>query len=80
MKNKNPLYVVKDAGGIVEEASSAFDFLVKKFHLEPLVELIKSLIEMILEQVNSYQGIIIAREFIEKILGKLELFKKFGIA
>lgn len=80
MKNKNPLYVVKDAGTIVEEASSALDFLIKKLHLEPLVELLKSLIEMTLEQVSSYQGVVMAREFIEKILGKLELFKKFGIA
>lgn len=80
MKNKNPLYVIKDSGSVVEEAFGAFDFIVKKLHLEPVIELLRSLIEMILEQVNSYQGVIIAREFIEKILSKVELFKKFGIA
>lgn len=79
MKQKNPLYVVKEKGSLVEEATGIVDYLIKKLHLAPLIELLKTLIEMVLKQVNSYQALVIAREFIEKIISKLTLLKSFGI-
>jgi hypothetical protein len=52
MKNKNPLYVVK--GKEVEEASSIFDLVIKKFNLGPAFNILKSIFYLLLEQVENY--------------------------
>lgn len=76
-KVKNPLYVVKNDH--VEEASGLIDLLIKKMNLGPLVELINSLIKMLLENVSNYSGLVMAQNFIDLILQKFEMFKKFSI-
>lgn len=77
-KNTNPLYVVK--GDQVEAAENFFDMLVKKFNLEPLLELLMNIFKTMLENVSSYPMFMLVKSFIDQALARLELFKKFSIA
>jgi hypothetical protein len=52
MKNKNPLYVVK--GKDVEEASSLVDLVIKRFNLEPAINILRNILLLLLEQVNTF--------------------------
>lgn len=79
MKNKNPLYVVK--GKNVMEAKGLIDLVVKKLNLEPLMEVLKSILTMLLEQVKSYPMLLIVKAMIDEWMKKLtEMMTKFGIA
>lgn len=79
MKNKNPLYVVK--GKNVMEAKGLFDLVVKKLNLEPMVEVLKSILTMLLEQVKSYPMLLIVKAMIDEWMKKLtEMMTKFGMA
>jgi hypothetical protein len=78
MKNKNPLYVVK--GKEVQEASSMLDLLIKKFNLEPLMNVLKNIFNLLLEQVENYAMFLVIKNFLDEILQKLiDLGKKFGL-
>ena len=77
-KNSNPLYVVK--GDQVEQANNFLDMLVKKFNLEPLIELLMNILKTLLENVSSYPMFLMAKDFLDQILARFELFKKFSIA
>lgn len=77
-KNSNPLYVVK--GDQVEQASNLVDMLIKKFNLEPLIELMMNIFKTLLENVSSYPMFLLVKDFIDHVMGRLELFKKFSIA
>jgi hypothetical protein len=76
-KSKNPLYVVN--GEDVEEASGVIDFILKKFNLEPAINFLNMLVEMLLEQVNSYPMLVAVKEFIDLILKRVELFRSLSI-
>ncbi len=52
MKNKNPLYVVK--GKEVEEASSIMDLVIKRFNLEPAINILRNIFYLLLEQVENF--------------------------
>jgi hypothetical protein len=75
---KNPLYVVK--GKNVMEAKGLFDLVVKKLNLEPLVEVLKSLLKMLLEQVKSYHMLLIVKTMIDEYMKKITaMMNKFGM-
>lgn len=76
-KQTNPLYVVK--GDQVEAAENFFDMMVKKFNLEPLIELVMNLVKMLLENVASYPMFLVVKELLDELLARFELFKKFSI-
>ncbi|MEX0799145.1 MAG: hypothetical protein WD025_06855 [Bacteriovoracaceae bacterium] len=77
-KNKNPLYVVK--GKNVEEANGLADMLVKKLSLQPLIDFLKLIFKMLLEQVNSYPKLKALVDFAEKIVARLKLFQNYSFA
>tara|TARA_B100001971_G_C18268046_1_gene596772 strand:- start:217466 stop:217699 length:234 start_codon:yes stop_codon:yes gene_type:complete len=77
MKKKNPLYVVK--GQDVEAAEGFLDLLVKKFNLEPLLSVLKNLLEMLMEMVQSYAMFKVVKDFVDHIVKRLELFQKFSV-
>lgn len=52
MKNKNPLYVVK--GKDVQEASSLMDLVIKRFNLEPAINILRNIFYLLLEQVENF--------------------------
>jgi hypothetical protein len=79
MNNKNPLYVVKEEGNVVEEAFGFLDALIKKWDLEPMVELLKTIFLQILEMIKSYPLLVSAKELLDLFIAKIEMFKKYGI-
>jgi hypothetical protein len=76
-KNKNPLYVVKDKH--VEEAQGPIDFLIKKLNLEPVIEFLNMILNMLLEQINSYPLFNAFKQFVDLLVKKLELFQKVWV-
>ena len=76
-KNANPLYVIK--GDQVEAADNFFDLIVKKFNLTPLIDILTSILKMLLENIKTYSAFIIAQDFLDLLISKIELFKKYSI-
>lgn len=78
MKNKNPLYVVK--GKEVQEASSVFDLVIKKFNLEPAINILKNIFMLLLEQVENFAMFKAVKGFIDEMIAKIkDLGTKFGL-
>lgn len=78
MKNKNPLYVVK--GNNVEQAKNFLDLLVKKFNLEPMIDVVSSLLKLMLSQVSSYSGFVAVKAWFDQLVGKIfGTVTKFGL-
>ena len=57
-KKKNPLYVVTNDGRDVESANSLWDAAVKKFNLQPAIDLLWRVLELMAKQVNSYAALV----------------------
>ena len=76
-KAKNPLYVVKDQN--VEQANGLLDFVVKKLNLEPVIEFLNSIFNILLEQVNTYPLFKAFKQFVDLVVKKLELFQKVSV-
>lgn len=83
-KKTNPLYVVTNKGQDVQEAQGLFDALVKKFHLQPFVDLFMDLwmqlVEQLSEMVTNYSMFLVVKAFIDEWVEKLfELAGKLGV-
>lgn len=77
MKNKNPLYVVK--GKDVQEASSVVDLVIKKFNLEPAINIMKNIFYLLLEQVENFAMYQAVMKYINETIEKMrELGKRMG--
>lgn len=78
MKNKNPLYVVK--GKEVQEASSVFDLVIKKFNLEPAINILRNIFLLLLEQVENFAMYQAVKKFIDDMIQKMnDLGKRLGL-
>ena len=69
MKNKNPLYVVND--NVVEEVSSFWQLIIKRFNLGPFVNALNELLHFIWMQIDRYSMVIAVKNFVDKILNLL---------
>ena len=79
MKNKNPLYVVK--GKDVQEAKDIFDLVIKKLNLEPVVQIIQNILQMILENIKTYPSFLAMKGLLDELVARyFSLVKKFGLA
>ena len=79
MKNKNPLYVVK--GKEVQEAKDIFDLVIKKLNLEPVVQFIQNILQMILENIKTYPSFLAMKGLLDELVARyFSLVKKFGLA
>ncbi len=76
-KNKNPLYVV--SGQDVEQADGFVDFLVKKLNLEPAINFLNMIFELLLSQVSTYSAFIAVKNFIDLVMKRIELFQRVSI-
>ncbi len=74
---KNPLYVVKE--DTVEPAHGLVEFFLKKLHLEPVVDILKSIITMLLEQVSTFPMLVAVQKIIDQIVAKLALFQRVSV-
>ena len=84
VKKTNPLYVVTNKGQDVQEAQGLLDALVKKFHLQPFVDLFMELwtqlIEQLSQMVTNYSMFLVVKAFIDEWVEKLfELAGKLGV-
>ncbi|HLT22664.1 MAG TPA: hypothetical protein VKZ84_04445 [Bacteriovoracaceae bacterium] len=70
MKQKNPLYLVK--GKTVHPTHTVWEYVIEKFNLRPVINILFQLISFILEQVKDYPSFVFARNFIENIIEKLQ--------
>lgn len=78
MKTKNPLYVVK--GKEVQEASSLFDLVVKKFNLEPAMNILRNIFLLLLEQVENFAMYQAVKGFIDEVLNRMrDIARKVGM-
>lgn len=80
MKNnqKNPLYVVK--GKDVVQTNGALDFVLTKLNLAPLIELLKSMLKFLADQVDSYAALQVFKETFDVIMARIELWRRFSFA
>jgi hypothetical protein len=69
MKNKNPLYVVK--GNNVQEAKNFVDLILKKFNLEPAVEILTNIFKMLLAQITSYPMLVAVKNILDQLMIKV---------
>ncbi len=69
---KNPLYVVTKNGNVVEPAEGLMDVFVKKFGLEPAINLFNSLMSLLSDQVGNYGFFLYLQELIDKIANFIE--------
>ncbi|MFL5783160.1 MAG: hypothetical protein ACJ76H_01040 [Bacteriovoracaceae bacterium] len=69
MKNKNPLYVVK--GNNVQEAKNFVDLILKKFNLEPAVEILTNIFKMLLAQITSYPMLVAVKNMLDQLMIKV---------
>ena len=72
-KKKNPLYVVTNNGKDIEMADGFFDALIKKFHLEPVVDFFKMMLEILMDNVTNYAWF---KVMSEKVNEWLDIFVK----
>lgn len=72
-KPKNPLYVVTNKGKDVESAKNLFDVLVKKFNLEPVIELLKTFLKMFMENAKSYATFVEMKKLFDQYVAPLIL-------
>ena len=84
VKKTNPLYVVTNKGQDVQEAQGLLDALVKKFHLQPFVDLFMELwtqlIEQLSQMVTNYSMFLVVKAFIDEWVEKLfERAGKLGV-
>lgn len=78
MKNKNPLYVVK--GKDVEEANSMIDLVIKKFNLEPVITVMKNILNLLLAQVETFAWYQAVKKFFDDMMNKIkDLGKMTGL-
>ncbi|HXH74511.1 MAG TPA: hypothetical protein VNJ08_06075 [Bacteriovoracaceae bacterium] len=73
MKTKNPLYVVK--GKTVLEARGVVDLILKKFNLEPAVEILMKIATFLLSQVKDYPTFLAIKKIVDDMM---ELATKIG--
>ena len=75
-KKSNPLYVVTNNGKDVEQADSIWDALVKKFNLQPAIDLIWTLLELIAKQINSYAALVWLQRELENFNNRVDKLLK----
>lgn len=70
MKNKNPLYVVK--GKDVLEADSVLDLVIKRFNLEPLITVMKNILNLLMAQVETFAWYIAVKKIFDEMMEKVK--------
>lgn len=73
---KNPLYVVTNDGKDVESAHGFIEMLVKKFGLEPVMVMIKSLIDSLPGFSGNYGAFLFLQDMIDKFVAFVESIKE----
>ena len=70
-KSNNPLYVVTNNGKDVESVGNYYEAFIKKFGLEPVVNFLEMLLDILLSQVKSYAGFAFVKDLFDELMIKL---------
>lgn len=70
-KSTNPLYVVTNNGKDVEPVSNYYEAFIKKFGLEPVVNFLEMMLELLLSQVTNYAGFAFIKDLFDELMTKL---------
>lgn len=73
---KNPLYVVTNNGKDVEAADSMWDAAIKKFNLQPAIDLLWTLLEILAKQINSYAALVWLQRELENFNNRVDKLLK----
>ncbi len=69
---RNPLYVVTNDGKDVEPADNIFDALIKKLSLEPVVDFLKLIFQIIIDQVGGVVALDLIKGILDELVDSLE--------
>lgn len=75
---KNPLYVVSNGGQDVESVTSYLELIIKKFGLQPYLDILDSIVAMLTNQVGNYGFFIALQNFIDHIAAQIEKMVEFA--
>jgi hypothetical protein len=70
-KSTNPLYVVRNNGVDVEEASGIFELILKKTGLDKMIPILESFVQILLSQVESYAVFIEVKKILDQVFNKV---------
>jgi hypothetical protein len=73
---KNPLYVVTNDGKDVEEAENILDAIVKKFSLGPIIDFLKIIFQVIIDQVGGVVAMDLIKGILDEFVDSLEKLLK----
>lgn len=63
----------------ITEVQGVLEYMVEKFNLAPLVEVLNNIFQMILAQITTYPMLKAFIEFYEKIMARVELFRRVSV-
>lgn len=76
MTKKNPLFVVTNNGQDVEQAYGFLDAMVKKLGLEPVMEFLQMIFNILMEQVGGLVALELFRGIFDEVVDNLEKILK----
>ncbi len=72
VKKKNPLYVVTNDGKDVEPAENLIDALIKKLSLQPVIDFLQLIFQMIIDQVGGAVAMDLIKGIMDEFVDSLE--------
>jgi hypothetical protein len=63
----------------ITEVQGVLEYMVEKFNLAPLVEILNNIFQMILAQITTYPMLKAFMEIYEKVMARVELFRKVSV-
>lgn len=76
-EKKNPLFVVTNNGQDVEQVEGFVEAFIKKLGLQPFIEFVNTILEVLMEQVGGMVALELARGFLDEVIDILEKILKF---
>lgn len=71
-RSKNPLYVVTNDGKDVEQADNLLDAVIKKLSLGPVIDFLKLVFQMIIDQVGGAVAMDLIKGIMDEFVDSLE--------
>jgi len=71
-RSKNPLYVVTNDGKDVEQAENLLDAVIKKLALEPVIDFLKLVFQVIIDQVGGAVAMDLIKGIMDEFIDSLE--------
>lgn len=63
----------------ITEVQGIIEYMVEKFNLMPVIEIVNNIFQMILSQVTTYPVFKALVEFYDKLMARIELFRRVSV-